>query len=462
MMKKNFCFLLILCCISCHSGKKNVANKILFHSILQLSDEYVGKGGAIIAYNEGIVGIEEAAPLSPFFNITIQEGNHILAHFGNRGQGPEDFIRPYPIQYINEDTFGAYDFASKAYKEVAIPKENTGFIQINNHVTFESHPFQVIKTAYNQYAGLSSNEGLIVLMDSTGKECAAFFEYPYRDKNEQAVENHTRSMAYQGIFAANPQKTKCVYASLNGEIIHFYDIQKGNISLIHKTENRYPSYKHENDAVVTNVKNIVGYISLSATNQFVYALYCGKILEELSGVDGFSLESTQMRVFDWTGKMVETYTLDVPCRYISVSNDEKKIWAIALTPDITPVYFDLNSPVENNIQINTSANMFNQTPFVTKKASKHDEGPINKINVGKIKIGEIKEYYLSSQTHPISITTTNHDVFAKDSIFQQGESAIYVRITKQYPGAFNDTVKITTESNNGVIIFSGEVTGNRN
>jgi hypothetical protein len=325
-------------------------------------------------------------------------------------------------------------------------------------VTFESHPFQVIKTAYDQYVGLSTNEGLLILTDSTGKEYTTFFEYPCRDKNEQAIENHTRAMAYQGIFAANPQKTRCVYASLNGEIIHFYDIQKDNISLIHKIENIYPSYKHENNAVVTNVKNSVGYISLSATDQFVYALYCGKTLEELRGADGFSLESTQMRVFDWTGKMVETFTLDVPCRYISVSNDDKTLWAIALTPDITPVYFDLSDPIENNIQRpETSADMFKHTPLVAKKESKNDEGTTNKINIGTIKIGEVKEYNLSSQTRPTSLTTTNPDIFVKDSMLPQGQWVIYIRIIKQHPGVFNDTIRITTESNKGNLIIFGEV-----
>ncbi|MDR1258650.1 MAG: TolB-like 6-bladed beta-propeller domain-containing protein [Tannerellaceae bacterium] len=456
MMEKMVLFLLTLCCLSCHSDKSNTDNQILLHSILHLNNEYIGNGGAIIAYNEGIVGIEEAGSLAPFFNIDIQEGNHILIHFGNRGQGPEDFIRPYPIQYINEDVFGAYDIISKTYKEITIPKGTVEeAAHIANHITFESQPFQVIKTAYNQYAGLSAREGLITLMDSVGKGHATFFEYPYRDKNEQAIENHLRAMAYQGIFAANPEKTKCVYASLNGEIIHFYDIQKDNISLIRKIENIYPSYKSENNIVVTNVKNIEGYISLSATDQFIYTLYCGKTLEEMRGVNGFSPESTQMRVFDWTGEMVGTYTLDVPCRYISVSNDGKKLWAIALTPDITPVCFDLSNHVKNDIQMPIPGT-FNHTNIIEEEESEKAEKPENKINVGEIKVGERKEYILPLQSPPISLTTTSHDVFVKDSTLLNGQRFIYVRISKQHPGVFNDTVMITTESNRGVVIFSGE------
>ncbi|MDR1202029.1 MAG: TolB-like 6-bladed beta-propeller domain-containing protein [Tannerellaceae bacterium] len=456
MMKKTVFFLLTLCCLSCHTDKNKGDNQILLHSILYLNDEYIGRGGAIIAYKGGIVGIEEAGSLAPFFNIDIQGENHILTHFGNRGQGPEDFIRPYPIQYINEDVFGAYDITSKTYKEITIPKGSVGeSAHITSHVTFESRPFQVIKTAYGQYAGLSANEGLIILIDSVGEKHAAFFEYPYRDKDEQDIENNLRAMAYQGIFAANPSKTKCVYASLNGEIIHFYDMQKDNISLIRKIENIYPSYKKENDIIVTNVKNRVGYISLSATDQFIYALYCGKTLEELKGENGFSLESTQVRVFDWTGEMVETYALDVPCRYISVSNDGKKLWAIALNPDIVPVCFDLSNQVKNNNQMPVSGT-FNHTNLIEDEESEKNEKPTNKINIGKIKIGEIKEYNLSLQSLPLSLTTTSQDVFVKSSTLLDGQRAIYVRITKQHPGVFNDTVMITTESNKGAVIFSGE------
>jgi hypothetical protein len=459
MMGKTIFFLLALCCFSCHSDKNKGSDRILQHSILPLNDEYIGRGGTIIAYNGGIVGIEEAGALAPFFSIDIQEGKPILTHFGNRGQGPEDFIRPYPLQYINEDVFGAYDITSKTYKEITLPKGGAGEpAHITSHITFESQPFQVLKTAYGQYAGLSAGEGLIVLMDSTGKEQATFFAYPYRDNDEQAIENRLRAMAYQGVFAANPQKTKCVYASLNGEIIHFYDIQKDKISLIRKTENRYPSYKNENDMVVTNVKNKVGYISLSATGQFIYALYCGKTLEELRGANGFSLEATQVRVFDWTGEMVETFTLDVPCRYISVSNDGEKLWSIALIPDIVPVYFDLSNPAEKSISM-PAPNTFNHTNLIRKEEAEKNEKPVNKMNIGKIKIGERKEYSLSLQSRPLSLAATSPDVFVKDSTLPGGERIIYVRITKQHPGVFNDTVMITTESGKGTVVFSGETEG---
>jgi hypothetical protein len=461
MMKKIVFFLLTLCCLSCRSDKNNVDNPILFHSALHLNNEYIGNGGAIIAYNEGIVGIEEAGSLQPFYNIDIQEGiqEHIVTHFGNRGQGPEDFIRPYPIQYINEDVFGAYDISSQTYKEIAIPKGGVEYpTHIINYVTFESQPFQVIKTAYNQYVGLSADENLIILMDSVGKKQATFFEYPYRDKNEQAIDPHLRAMAYQGIFAANPGKTQCVYASLDGEIIHFYNIQKDNISLIRKIENVYPSYKCENNAVVINVKNRVGYISLSATDQFVYALYSGKTLEEMSNANGFLLESTQVRVFDWTGEIVQTYTLDVPCRYISVSNDGKKLWAIALIPDIIPVCFDLSNHVKNNIQMPLPY-AFNHTNLIREEAPEKDEKLTNKINIGEIKVGKMEEYILTLQSFPVSLTTTSPDVFVKDSILND-QRFIYVRITKQHLGVFNDTVMITTESNKGTVIFYGETVGN--
>jgi hypothetical protein len=458
MMEKIAFFLLTLYCLSCHSEKSNVDNPILLHSILHLSNEYVGSGGAIIAYNEGIVGIEEAGSLQPFFNIDIQKENqsHIFTRFGNRGQGPEDFIRPYPIQYINEDVFGTYDITSKTYKEITIPKADVGEpAHVTNFITFESQPFQVIKTAYDQYAGLSADEGLIILMDSVGKKHATFFEYPYRDKNEQAIENHLRAMAYQGILAANPGKTKFVYASFGGEIIHFYNIQKDNISLIRKIENVYPSYKYENNAVVTNVKNREGYISLSATDQFIYALYCGKTLKEMRNVNGFSLESTQVRVFDWTGEMVQAYTLDIPCRYIGVSCDGKKLWAIALNPDIVPVCFDLSNHVKKNIQM-PLPDTFNHTDLIPEREPEKNEKPANKINIGKIKVGEIKEYSLPLQLLPISLTTTSHDVLVKDSTFPNDQRFIYVRITKQHPGLFNDTIMITTESNKGTVIFYGE------
>jgi hypothetical protein len=55
-----------------------------------------------------------------------------------------------------------------------------------------------------------------------------------------------------------------------------------------------------------------------------------KLLEE--GKD--PMEGKILRVFDWKRERVREAELDVPCKHIGISHDDKTLWAVALTPEI--------------------------------------------------------------------------------------------------------------------------------
>jgi WD40 repeat protein len=331
--------LMLLSVMSCGNKEESAKTK-LYHSTVRLDNEHIGKGGDIISCNEGIIGIEEASSLAPLYKIDTTKNKRIA--FGVRGQGPDDFLHPYPLQYISEDIFGVYDMLMNTYKEIIIPKQDDETVRIVSNVKMEKRPYRVMKTAYNQYLGLSGTEGLFCLMDETGREIRVFFEYPCRNEDERSIKNHIRATAYQGILASDPDGKKCVYAPLDGEIIHFYEIRKDDVQVIKKIEKVFPTYSpDENGGSMANKENVVGYISVTATGNYVYALYCGKTWEELLKNGSVGLHSNEVRVFDWKGNLLKTYSLDVPCRYISASKDDKKLWAMACTPDIHLVSFHL-------------------------------------------------------------------------------------------------------------------------
>jgi hypothetical protein len=464
--------------MSCRAPvKEDYGNRVLHYINVNLKEEFIGNGGAVIAYKDGMAGIEESGSLPPFFFLSEKEHAHTYTHFGRRGQGPDEFIRPYPIQYLDDDVFGVYELMLKTYREVTVPR-NGSPARTAGQVTLSSRPFSAIKTACNQYAGLSTREGLLVLMDSAGKEIASFFEYPWQNEDEHAIKNHLRAMAYQGTLAANPQKTKCVYAALAGEIIHFYSIQKDQILLVNKIEKTYPLYKPEDNGTsyssMMDWDNTVGYISLAATDRFVYALYCGKTYRSLNEENGSTTpEGCQLRIFDWTGKMVKTCTLDVPCRYIGVTGDDSRLWAMACLPEVTPVYFDLNEmPANDIVEEATPAvkeeNRMEKAPFpvpAVKKADgnaatpagKDDSSKVNQLNAGKIKPGEIKKYTLPLRVRVTSLQATSEDIVLRDSVTPSGQSWIFISLTKQKTGKFNDTIYLSSDAGKITLVVSGEV-----
>jgi hypothetical protein len=463
-MKKILYQTLLFITLSCFNfgcnNSDNTDYKTLIHSDLNLSEEYVGDAGGIIALKNGIIGIEWSNSLEPFFMIKKEGEKDILTRFGVKGQGPDDVIHVYPIQYLNDSVFGAFDMSSNKYKEVQIPKDMEP-LSIKNVVSIENRQLRVRKTAYDQYIGLSFGEGLLSLIDETGKETATFFEYPYKDKVEQKIKNHIRAMAYQGELVLNPQKDKCVYAPMNGEIIHFYKIEKDNITLINKIEKIYPEYGPEeksetNYSATFSWQCVSGYSSIAATDKYVYAIYCGRTLKELQDDNDSTLPiARQLRKFDWTGQLIETYMLDVPCYFIAVTPDDKTLWASALNPDFVPVYFDLtrSDTKKRDTKINTEDTLKQKT---NDEKNKTDNLPMNKINAGKIRVGEEKTYFFGIEGKGVSTSTTGKGIILRDSTLSSGKSIIFISVTKQQPEIFNDTVIISYDSTKIPIVISGE------
>ena len=317
------------------SNHKHAEISILNHQTIDIGENIIGYGGFLAISHNVMVGLEMASSMPPFFCLKFDELSNSFYYFGSKGRGPNEFLMPYSVQFVNNQTIGVFDVSLNTYFEFSIPNENEE-LNISKMLKFQTPVFRMIKTAYNQYVGLSLYDGMFLLTDSTGTTINTFFEYPYKDSNERAFVN--RSNAYQGVIAANPSKTKFVYSAFNGEIIHFYEIENNNIKVITKIENEFPLYRDRNDqyaGVVYNPDGIVGYVSSYATEEYVYALFCGK------KVGGLDYEATRLRIFDWTGTLVEEYELDVAGSSICVSDDDSKLWAIASNPDNSLVFFDL-------------------------------------------------------------------------------------------------------------------------
>jgi hypothetical protein len=334
---------LFLC--SCSDRKQAEPIRTLTHQTVDLGEDFIGYGGYLTICQGDIVGLELSPSMQPFFHIKPDGPAPTLLRFGNKGQGPNDFLQPISIQYIDSQTVGTFDIRSKTYYEFGIPNENEE-LKVSRELKFQASLYRVIKTAFDQYIGLSFDEKMFLLMDSAGVPVDTYFEYPYQNEDERRLA--VRSMAYQGMLTANPSKDKFVYSSYQGEIIHFYAIENNGIKTIAKIENEYPVYEKRTDesgGVTMGADGKNGYVATYATKKFVYAIFSGKTILEQNGNTNF--EGELLRIFDWNGVLVKEYELDVPCSYLCISDDDRKMWAVASSPDIAPVSFDLAYATEN-------------------------------------------------------------------------------------------------------------------
>ena len=457
-----------LCNSSCSNSKNSIERTILNHEKINLSEEFVGYGGFLEYYKNKIFGVEIAPSLPPFFCLIKNEEKHSLFRFGNRGQGPNDFNHPYSVQYVDDETVGVMDLSTRTYCEFVIPEENYD-ININKKIKFDYLTTRIIKTAYNEYIGLSMQDELFIMTDSIGENLKCFFEYPHRSAKEQTLENKYRAYAYNGNLSTNPSKTKFVYTSYNGEIIHFYNIEHNNIKPIIKIENVYPIYQNRNDnmtGVIIGTDCVLGYISSYATEQFVYTLFSGEKHKDIER--DYSYSASILRVFNWKGNLIKEYELDVPCSYICVSNDNTTLWAIAAKPDYSLVSFDLRENKHNDYQSKEKEKLDKNNSIISsentddtnqKNQSKVfvNKSTVQTQDIGKLRIGE--EKLITIQLKGVSkITSSSEDIIIKDSIISSDQHLVSFFLKKQKTGFFNDTVFISLASSFTLpLAFSGEI-----
>ncbi len=458
-MKQITILTIVFCITACSTkNKENQKNKILSHTKIGLKDGFIGNGGFLLICKNKVIGFEESALLPAFYRVEKDKNNFNLSRFVNRGQGPDEVLRPFNIQYQNEDTIGVYDIMNMSYYSIPITSNNDS-IEIRKHINFNKRYFRVIKTAYRQYLALSNEDNLFELLNSDAQIIKTSFQYPYKNENEKTLQNSIRSIAYQGTLATNPNATRCVFAPFSGEIIQFYKIKKEDIELVNKIERDYPQYDIENGNAIINANTNEGYLSIATTEKFVYALFNGCPIKE-SLESNESMEGQILRVFDWNGNEIKEFDLDIPCKHIGISHDDKILWAVAKAPDISLVYFNLNG--------NSDTILRNETPALNniekEPSGNEDKNPslseIRKIelkNIYRLKTDSLFGIYENLSAPIISVESTTNEIKTKIK-YTNNTPIIHFWVTKESLGKFSDTVTVNLENGEKIkTIYFGSV-----
>ena len=339
-MKILFTFAFIILLISCTVQEEEVNYTPIVHKSINIKNGYIGKPGPIIFIDNKIIGIDFMLDSCFFYFNTI---NPELHRFGTRGQGPNDFLFPYTLQFLNKNLLGVYDITAKKYNEIEIKDSIKLTKSYPIHNDFMA--FNYKKLPNNQYLSIGAyKDAMFIITDSLGENKKSFYQYPYKDNHEKSIKNHLRAMAYQGNLCCNYSNDQLVYTSLMGNIIHFYKLNNNQLEIINKIEISYPKYKVEETengfGSPLNKSNKVGYISAAATNQYIYLLYSGIKIEDFIKKNE-ELHGNKLFIYNWKGKKISNLKLDVNCFSITVSPDNRTLWGIANNPDPELVYFEL-------------------------------------------------------------------------------------------------------------------------
>lgn len=260
----------------------------------------------------------------------VKSGEYI-ARFGTIGQGPTE-IPAGCYGYLSRKCFFVFDDQTRMVMRYSLDSLR------NNKV---SGAFMKLADYNVQNA---KNSRLIAIDDSTflcGGTYKDQYQYLLFDKNskildygvdiynvsDSAFNIHTKYLANQGDLVMHPKEKKFVYSVNFSSNMDFFEIKNDKIELIKSLRLGDPIYKPTIGQMGGNTfysadlteDSQVGYINLSATDKYIYALYSDKKLYSNGR------KSNTVLVFDWKGNPVKKYLLDNDAYYIAVDEIRQNI-----------------------------------------------------------------------------------------------------------------------------------------
>ncbi len=328
--------------MGCADEKKQVEMQDLHHEVLDIPEILIGSPGDILKDGDCLIVLDYQHG-SLFHRIDLK-GNHYMGMFGVKGQGPADFIHPSSLNVLETGRLSCYDAGNRRLSmiDLNLLGNKVGVSTLLKNDDFMT--FDVVPLSEKLFIVNGETDGaMFALVDKDGKVLSVSDEYPYKDDAEKDIPVRFRAMAYQGSLRVN-SNGYFAYAMSSAKQVHLYKVENEKIKKVGEAIDGYghyePNMPYEGAyGVAHDGKSPECYKDLAVTDDYVYALYSGRTFQEYK-MSSYDCET--IYVYDWTGKLVKTYHLDVPVTQFCIDEEANVIYATANVPDPTIVRFELD------------------------------------------------------------------------------------------------------------------------
>ncbi|WP_455591635.1 BF3164 family lipoprotein [Bacteroides sp.] len=339
---KNLFFILFisLLTVGCTSQKVTEDAELLHHTKITIPEMLIGRPVNIQSSDSNLLIIDYGA--DSLFHWIDTKNHTYKGSFGIKGQGPGEWNHPQKIHFLGKNNVYCYDVGTSELKTFNL--NNFGQISSSNIfkgsiLTFDIMPISDSLFVINGYYEKSAfrtvnNEGRIIDMSGT---------YPYKNEEEKSIPDDFRSLAYQGTMRTNGRQ-QFVFVTSHARQIYLYKVTSdGNIiktgEIIDSYAQYVPDYSTKGSYSVAFDSEVPEcYKDVIASDKYIYALYSGRTYKDYKLSCN---ECESLYVYDWTGKFVRLYKLDVPVTNICLNEQQNKLYGIANIPDPALVSFDL-------------------------------------------------------------------------------------------------------------------------
>lgn len=328
--------LLLSACGSSHTEEPSVTMRQLQHERIELPDMLLASPGGIQQIGDELLIIDFRSD-SLFHRVHVPRREY-LGQYGQRGQGPEDFIHPVSLNPYGRNALCCYDQGTRRLKVIERDSlthrlHNSTLLTCNGPWNFDVIPFGEGRFVVQGCI----QDSLFAVIDGDGEPVCLAGEYPYRDVTERSLNPHFRAMAYQGPFRITPSG-KMAFAAASSKIMYIYRLEQNRLQPVNIQAEWYSDYMPESNKgggfSVVFKSSVVAYRDLSLSDSRIYALYSGRLYREKGWYCQY------IHAYDWEGNLKEQYQLDVPIIFFCVDESARCIYGIASQPNPELVQFE--------------------------------------------------------------------------------------------------------------------------
>lgn len=339
-MKAVLIFFICVYLFGCHSSKERIGNEIRFvyssfpeHKNLK-SEKYVfdsvlnpnkihAKNGLLILSENG---------RDKVIHLIDQSKMKYVRSLGKKGDAPGEFrstVREFDLGF-NDSTVWAYDLNAKTFFEYSLSGDGTTAI---NSIKQKGDFFMGMSMHWigsNEIISyLTNNPFKLGVFDTIGNNIRNFGPWSV-DKEISTVEGYILSDLHQGQTDVDAENERLVHAALKFDYFEIFDLESGGSFIVRGPVGDVLDYKVESAggqvAAFVNPETIRGYNDVFLGKESIFLVFNGKTDIQMRQ-PGAEISRTIFQ-FDFEGNPLAHFKLDVPIKAITVSEKDRKIYAV--------------------------------------------------------------------------------------------------------------------------------------
>ncbi len=312
------------------------------HSVVELSDIIASEGQMILL--DDVNCIVKAEYYEGTLLSKIDYTKRTISPLVKKGNGPNEYNSLIMMNQTEDGHFWVFDIPQKRFLKMTDKGISVDTVVSDlyafaaNNIGDNTIVSGIIKRRDSNY-----QQTRFALINHHGEAVSYGGNYPDDGVTEDM---NTKAFAYQGRFVVNQRLNRFAFFCFSGEMFDLCSVQNGQIIPIKEVRIDLPRYKsaEDNNGVIHEMENRMGYIDVYATNRFMYALFSGRIIDEKSRSGLEKARSTEyIYVYDWDGNAVCKLVADRKLLSICATRDNSRLFGISIDGnDIELCSFDLS------------------------------------------------------------------------------------------------------------------------